>query len=53
MEIQTNQTNLTPIVKELIEDKGDTLDYTNPKFNWDMVDESSQTINKDNPFLGM
>ena len=47
-----NPTNPTQI-RELMEDKGNTLDYNNPKFTWDLVDEGSQTINEDNPFSGL
>jgi hypothetical protein len=53
METQTSQTILTPIIKGLLEDKGDILDYQSPKFNWDSVDEGSQTIDENNPFSGL
>ena len=29
------------------------VDYTNPKFNWDVFDEGEININNDNPFLGL
>ena len=53
METQTSQTTSTPIVNDIIEDKGDVLDYLHPKFNWDIVDEGSQTIDENNPFSGL
>ena len=36
-------------IESIINDKKDEINYLDPKFNWDMIDDGSITINDDNP----
>ena len=36
-------------IEVIINDRKDELNYLDPKFNWDSVDDGSIIVNEDNP----